>query len=109
MESAPGGDIEKGHKLSTRELAKVTLEVLIAIKYIHDKGYVHSDVKGDQVLLSEDGTSKLGDFGMLCTDGKRELGGSPIYMAPELFIYERRTKPVDLWALGVNLYMWTHG
>merc|ERR1712151_1047742 len=71
----------------------------------HGKGYVHSDFKPSQIMLSKDNVAKLGDFGMTCTDGTEELAGSPLMISPELLKTKKRTYSADMWAMGVSLHM----
>merc|ERR1712048_1031728 len=108
MESASGGDLEDGHKLRRKELAKAMLEMFVAMDYIHGEGYVHSDFKPEQVLRSANGVAKLGDLGLTCRNGCSGFAGSPIYMSPELIKQGRRYKPADMWAMGISLYQLTH-
>merc|ERR1711953_1018358 len=86
------------------------LEAFVALKHMHGEGYVHSDMKPEQVLLSakENGIAKVGDLGFTCRDGTRGVAGSPIFLAPELIKSKRRTYSVDMWAMGVSLYTLTN-
>jgi hypothetical protein len=84
------------------------LEMFVVMDYIHEEGYVHSDFKPEQVLISASGVAKLGDLGLTCRNGCSGFAGSPIYMSPELIKYGRRYHPADMWAMGVSLYKLTH-
>jgi len=69
MEAASGGDLEKKYRtLSSKALAKVLLELMVALQHLHKSNIVHADLKAEQVLLSkdcstDDCTGKLGDLG----------------------------------------------
>jgi MAP/microtubule affinity-regulating kinase len=91
-------------------------EICFAIQHMHDHGIVHRDIKLDNILI-EEGTRmvKLIDFGfsVLTNTPNQRLKvfcGTPSYMAPEI---TRKTdyegRPVDMWALGVLLYVMLTG
>ena len=90
---------------------RVTREIALALDYAHAKGFVHRDVKPDNILLREDGSSALTDFGIArALDSAARMTrtgaviGTPHYMSPE----QARGKTVDgradLYSLGVVLY-----
>ena len=55
------------------------------ISFIHQRGYVHCDIKTDNILLSASGQVKICDLGLATRTGDMCLGlGTTIYMAPEL-------------------------
>jgi len=109
MESAAKGDLKEGHKMERRVVAKAMLEMFVAMQYVHSQGYVHSDFKPEQVMLSGNGVAKLGDLGLICEDGHKGLDGTIKYRAPELIKTKVRTTSIDLWAMGLSLYELTHG
>jgi serine/threonine protein kinase len=81
--------------------------------HLHKYGFVHNDIKADNVLLSADWTPKLCDFGLACKIGHPLPGsGTSRYMAPELLtddgdkIVGRPASPLhDVWSLGILLYI----
>ncbi|CAE7541311.1 STK38 [Symbiodinium natans] len=131
MEFVQGGDffayMEKKDKLSITETRFYMAELICAIAAIHQCGFIHRDLKPDNLVLTSQGHLKLLDFG-LCTpvdveeymmqveydskyqgvnfqerpgrEGLRTACGTPQYMAPEMF-NGRACAASDLWALGV--------
>lgn len=86
-----------------------------ALKYAHGKGVVHRDIKPENILLGEDGTVKVADFGIAkivdasvrtpTLTATRQVLGSVHYLAPEhLEAPAEVDHRVDLYALGVMLY-----
>ncbi|KAF3105610.1 hypothetical protein TWF706_003720 [Orbilia oligospora] len=104
--------IEKG-KLSENETRKVFLQLLNGLKYLHERNIVHRDIKPENILLTDKNlTCKLADFGLAKIIGEdsftTSLCGTPSYVAPEILMPSRNrkyTKAVDIWSLGVVLYI----
>ncbi|KAJ4297212.1 serine/threonine protein kinase [Collariella sp. IMI 366227] len=117
LELAPGGELFKyiitHQKLTEAEARKVFLQLFDGIKYLHDRNMVHRDIKPENILLmDEDLTVKIGDFGLAKIVGEASftttLCGTPSYVAPEVLADNRNrkyTKAVDIWSLGVVLYI----
>jgi serine/threonine protein kinase len=90
----------------------VFAQVVDAVVHLHKHGFVHEDIKPDNVLLTADGVPKLCDFGVACKIGQPLSGcGTSRYMAPELFTGDGKkavgvlANPLhDVWSLGVMLY-----
>ncbi|NCG22077.1 MAG: protein kinase, partial [Rhodobacterales bacterium] len=111
MELVPGGSLAK-HRgtLPWPQLRSVLLDLLSALAHAHSRGVIHRDIKPSNVLVCEDGTIKLTDFGLAhATTGTgeekveaRKRGGTPAYMAPEQLQGNWRDygPSTDLYALG---------
>ncbi|KAF3937593.1 hypothetical protein ABW19_dt0201125 [Dactylella cylindrospora] len=104
--------IEKG-KLTEDETRKLFLQLLGGLKYLHERNIVHRDIKPENILLTDKNlTCKLADFGLAKIIGEdsftTSLCGTPSYVAPEILMPSRNrkyTKAVDIWSLGVVLYI----
>lgn len=102
-------------RLSESEARFISAEVLLAIGYLHEHGFIYRDLKPENVLLSPKGHAKLSDFGLSKTGVKHEgmltysLLGTPGYTAPEILRDIGHDRGVDYWSFvgarqGVMLY-----
>jgi len=116
MELASGGElfdeIVKVGKYSEKDAARFVRQITDAVAYLHRKGIVHRDLKPENLLLSiKEGvpTLKLADFGlskvMEATAVLETQCGTPGYVAPEVLKGEGYDEKVDVWSLGVILYI----
>ncbi|KAL5732183.1 hypothetical protein ACHQM5_004831 [Ranunculus cassubicifolius] len=111
MELCSGGDLltqmKKTKCYSEIQAAFILKELMLVVKYCHDKGVVHRDIKAENVLLTSSGKIKLADFGLatrICNGQTMSaFCGSPSYMAPEV-LEGNYTEKVDIWSAGVLLY-----
>ncbi len=99
--------------LPYREIARIGLAVLAALRTAHAAGVLHRDVKPDNVLLAADGRVVLTDFG-LATVGGVDAGpdprlGSPSFIAPERVESGDAGVASDLWSFGAMLYAAVEG
>jgi hypothetical protein len=102
------------HPFSMSQIARLMGELLDALGYSHSRGVVHRDVKPDNIFITNDGSVKLGDFGIARIDStsKTHAGtvlGTPSYMAPEQIRGETADARSDLYAAGVILYQFLVG
>jgi hypothetical protein len=91
--------------------ARLVAAVARAVQHSHERGVLHRDLKPANVLLDEDGTPVVADFGLakhLTEDpGVASSGavvGTPLYMAPEQAAGGPLTPAADVWSLGVMLH-----
>lgn len=92
--------------LSERDILYLLREVLKGIHFMHGQHRIHRDLKSDNILLSRDGTVKIGDFGAAAQltqerEARSTIIGTPLWMAPEQLRGEEYDCKVDIWALGI--------
>lgn len=112
MEYCGGGSVSDlmnvaEEPLEEYQIAYICREALKGLAYLHSIFKVHRDIKGGNILLTEQGEVKLGDFGVAAqltrTMSKRNTFiGTPHWMAPEVIQESRYDGKVDVWALGVS-------
>lgn len=88
-----------------REAALVGIDLCKALAAVHAAGLLHRDIKASNAMREEGGRILLMDFGLTLDQRDRHaMGGTPAYMAPELFAGAQATASSDIYALGVLLY-----
>ena len=99
--------------LPAPEVAELGAQVADALAYCHAHGYVHRDVKPQNVFVDPSGRYKIGDFGVArAMEGAETTltrAGTPPYMAPELLSGAHAGPKVDVYSLGVMLYQLLNG
>ncbi|MCW2143611.1 Serine/threonine protein kinase [Actinoplanes cyaneus] len=105
--------VREGGPLPYREVARIGLAVLAALRTAHAAGVLHRDVKPDNVLLADDGRVVLTDFGLATVsgaeDGPDPRLGSPSFIAPERLESDDAGVASDLWSFGAMLYAAVEG
>uniref|UniRef100_A0A8C2CSI0 Mitogen-activated protein kinase kinase kinase kinase n=1 Tax=Cyprinus carpio TaxID=7962 RepID=A0A8C2CSI0_CYPCA len=114
MEYCGGGSLQDIYHvtgpLSELQIAYVCRETLQGLGYLHSKGKMHRDIKGANILLTDNGDVKLADFGVAAkitaTMAKRKsFIGTPYWMAPEVAAVEKNggyNHLCDIWAVGIT-------
>jgi serine/threonine protein kinase len=98
-----------GDPVLTDNIAQVLIDFATAIEVVHDRGFMHLDVKPENVLLTRNGSLRLIDFDLAqpIPNPPRKLdkiSGTPAYMAPEQLLKQPVDHRADIWAFGVSAY-----
>ena len=113
MEFVPGMTLNYYMRSSSFNIDQIILiirQIAEALSVIHEYGVLHRDVKPSNILLMDDMTLRLTDFGIARIDDSKltitkEILGSPAYMAPEAFENSIRSDArTDIFSLGVIAY-----
>jgi len=101
-------------KLPEKQARHFFRQLVSAVQYCHAHMVVHRDLKPENVLIDQDGNVKISDFGLsnIVKPGKlcSTFCGSPIYCPPEVVLQQQYCgTSVDVWSLGVILYVMVTG
>ncbi|XP_055705542.1 myosin-IIIb-like isoform X4 [Phlebotomus papatasi] len=120
MELCTGGSVtdlvqglrSRGAKLTDQQIAFILRETVKALIFLHENHCMHRDVKGHNILLTEDARVKLVDFGvsshLAATMARRNTSvGTPYWMAPEVIACEQQLDQsydarCDVWSIGIT-------
>ena len=96
----------KPGQIPEEHIAYIFREILQALIYLHARFKIHRDIKSDNILLSLDGSVKLGDFGYAAQltveqDIRDTIVGTPSWMAPELLTGRGYDSKADIWSVGI--------
>ncbi len=108
------GDRMREGTLSFQETVRFAIQITRALGCAAEYDIVHGDIKPSNVLLVNDRTSKLSDFGLARrlsapTESSSKMSGTPDYMPPESTLGDPVDHRGDMYALGVTLFQLTFG
>lgn len=106
MEYFDGQSLEDQKRLSVIDVLLVFRMVAIALNAMHEKGFVHCDIKPNNILFNSKGGIKIIDLGQSCRLGqiKKRIQGTPDYIAPEQVRREHLSHRTDIFNLGATMY-----
>ena len=102
----------KGEPLTESQICTFFCQILKGLVFLHSNGVVHRDIKPDNILMTKNKNGeivvKIADFSLAEYYHSKRLNtvcGTPGYMAPEMFCEEEYDEKVDVFSLGIILYM----
>jgi hypothetical protein len=113
MEFVEGRELQQllaaQERLAVPAIVRIMSQLLDALEYSHKNGVVHRDIKPSNIMLLEDGTVKVTDFGIARIESSTltragAIMGSPSYMSPEQFLGVSTDARSDLYSAGIVLY-----
>ncbi|KAA8499375.1 putative cysteine-rich receptor-like protein kinase 39 [Porphyridium purpureum] len=115
LEYAPKGSLEKYMFADKKEtllpndiLLCIFRGILDGLKYLHASNVVHRDIKPQNILLMDDFTPKISDFGLATVKNTYSFANTTLgtrgYMAPEVIRGDRYNRSCDVWSYGVMLF-----
>lgn len=119
LEYVSGGSlasyIQENGVLSEKDISQYIKQCLHGLSYLHDRGIIHRDIKGANILLDNDHKVKISDFGLSKqehTSAQRfSMQGTAYWMAPEVARASKSTTKADIWSLGclvIEIYNGEH-
>lgn len=118
LELAPGKSVRdlvrSQRRLPEKKVVEITKDVLRGVGYLHDNRIIHRDLKLENYLIGADGKIKVADFGLSAKldyddEKKFTMCGTPNYLCPEILKKMGHSYEVDIWAIGVSVYVMLFG
>jgi serine/threonine-protein kinase len=106
MEMFEGETLEKTKTLSLGDVLLVFRMVATGLNAMHQCGYIHCDIKPNNILINDSGSIKIIDLGQGCKIGtiKPRIQGTPDYIAPEQVKRKHLDQRTDIFNLGATMY-----
>lgn len=106
MEYVDGISIERQPPSTFGEALDIFQQAAEGLHAMHEAGFVHADMKPNNIVITDDGTVKIIDLGQACPIGtiKERIQGTPDYIAPEQVHRREITPRTDIYNLGATMY-----
>jgi len=106
MELVDGISVDRSPPKTFEQAAEIFESTARALAYMHAKGFVHADMKPNNIIVDGAGNTKVIDLGQSCTIGtvKKRIQGTPDYIAPEQVHRRPITEKTDVYNLGATMY-----
>jgi len=106
MEYCPGVSLEQSPSRSLLDLLLIFRMVADGLGGMHNQGYLHCDMKPNNIIIAENGAIRIIDLGQSCRNGtiKPRIQGTPDYIAPEQVKRKPLSTRTDVFNLGATMY-----
>ncbi|EGR27218.1 protein kinase domain protein [Ichthyophthirius multifiliis] len=115
MEYCEGGDLDtymqkKGGKLEEINCIEIISQVINGFREIVQKGYIHRDIKPQNLLMKSNNIIKIGDFGLAAridnqnNEFLNDFVGTQLYMSPQILQHQSYNQKADIWSIGIIFY-----
>ena len=106
LELFDGIPLDQNPPRRTQSIVDIFIQTAEALDALHSIGYVHCDLKPNNILVGPEGDVKVIDLGQACANGtaKQRIQGTPDYIAPEQVKCEAVTVQTDIYNFGATLY-----
>lgn len=106
LEYVDAGSVDQRMPKTQLEAVLIFHQVAQALAHMHQRGFVHADMKPTNVMVTEDKSVKVIDLGQACAVGtvKKRIQGTPGYMAPEQAHRGEITRATDIYNFGATMY-----
>ena len=106
MEHVDGSSAERHPPTTFVDLAWISEQVAKGLHYMHTQGFVHADMKPNNIIVDDRLNAKIIDLGQSCKAGtvKERIQGTPDYIAPEQVHRRAITPKTDVYNLGATMY-----
>lgn len=101
--------LDRGERTPPIQAGEIMAQLLAGLTYSHERGVVHRDIKPGNVMMTNDGTLKIADFGIARIESSNvtqtgTMLGTPAYMSPEQFLGNTADARTDIYSSGALLY-----
>ncbi len=106
MEYVDGISVERKPPATFEQALKIFIQTARGLAAMHQAGFVHADMKPNNIVVLEDGSIRIIDLGQACAIGtvKERIQGTPDYIAPEQVHRRAITPKTDIYNLGATMY-----
>jgi tRNA A-37 threonylcarbamoyl transferase component Bud32 len=104
------GDFSKQSEFNAKTLASILQQTALGLLHVHSQGYLHGDIKPDNILINHLNQAKIADFGSATAFEDfqpKEMKGTPFYLSPEALKGQTEKScaaKIDTWAFGMLIW-----